>query len=375
MRANITWQQETGLSFDDPVAYRAMWKNDGRYTFAAIDKRASVVREYSAGGHTMKPLRFLGAAHYGVIESIHDDAVYICPNCGAPSTLSALMDGCDYCRTVFTVEDFGLKINSFSFRPDRLGDTVSGAKGFMGVFKRIAPLVFIATFVLVFLLQQPVLPFGLIPVLLSTFIAGAMINGIIYIIGSMAVGAFAFGKLGAQTFQNISELDSDIGFNDTVRRFDPMFSVESFVANIENKLLAILLADNPKQIEALLVPGVQVPFERFRNAFDCNLTGAKFVNFGVDNNYQYLSVSFSIDVYSLDENRGGSSINTKKEVVDVTVVRSVHCRTQQASEVRLQRCGKCGASVNILDGGQCRFCHNDLRLWEHDWVISAFNLR
>jgi hypothetical protein len=371
MDLDLSLEQGAGLGADDPLAYRTLWKNDGRYAFAAIDKRVRAVKRYSLGDQALKPLSFVGSAHYGVIESIHDDATYVCPNCGAPSTLSGLTEGCGYCRTVYTVDDFGLKVSSFSLRPDRLGDTTAGAKGFRKLFVFLAPVVFAASFLVAFILQKPALPFGLIPVLFSALIVGGMLNAILYGAGSLLFGAFAFKQLGSQAYLDFAALGSDRSFSESSGRFDPLFSVESFVANIENKLLAVLFADDPRQVEALFAPGCQAQLPRFHNAFDCNLTGASFVSFQTDANYQYLSVAFALDVYRLE----GRSVKLGKEGVELTAVRSIHCRTQHPSEARLTRCGGCGSSINLLDGGKCRFCRSDLRLWEHDWALSSLRLR
>lgn len=53
-------------------------------------------------------------AYYEVYQSPQaPESLVYCPNCGSPSSVEGLLDGCDYCSTQYKVQDIGLKIGRF----------------------------------------------------------------------------------------------------------------------------------------------------------------------------------------------------------------------------------------------------------------------
>lgn len=46
-------------------------------------------------------------------EQLVENEDYVCPNCGAVSTVKGLLDGCDYCNTFFKIDELFPKVTNY----------------------------------------------------------------------------------------------------------------------------------------------------------------------------------------------------------------------------------------------------------------------
>lgn len=92
---------------------------DGRYHVNDVYEEIFATRTFRHAGRKMKVVHNKEVAHYVYLsaKTVGEEDV-VCPNCGSISTRSNLIDGCDYCKTKFTVEDLDHRVESFGFRRD-----------------------------------------------------------------------------------------------------------------------------------------------------------------------------------------------------------------------------------------------------------------
>ncbi|MDR1712583.1 MAG: hypothetical protein LBR39_00260 [Coriobacteriales bacterium] len=378
------------INRNNPFAFKTLWDSDGKYSYANADKSIKATKTYYRNGQPLPAINYTGAAHVELIEAIKNDELYVCPNCGAPSTLDSLLDGCDYCKTKFTVDDFNLKASSFSLRPDPAGGIVRNARELgSAVLKGGRRILFQSGLVVVFTLAMLLLVFGrnggtsiptevidlarenfwTILIVLAVPLGWLLFGFAFIFIASVCISTLIQALQFAKIRWDSIKLQSD--FEQSVQAYDPYFSLASFAANIENKLLMMIFAQRPEDIAVIANVDPTPLLSRFAQAFDVNLTGLRFDGFTVDNLTQRLQVTAAVEILSLAE---GASYRRSLERIKLTAVKSKDCLTNAASEVKLMTCDGCGASVSLLEGNTCSYCGRQFQLWLYDWVITDIKL-
>ncbi|MDR1710271.1 MAG: hypothetical protein LBR58_00170 [Propionibacteriaceae bacterium] len=400
MGLNLEWAFAEGMNPENTWYFQEHWSDDGKHTFVDADTYVKARRTYSRGGKQLRRIRFTGAAHCELIQSIRDDAVYLCPNCGAQSSLDGLLDGCDYCETRFNVDDFNLKVSSFSLRadPEGFADKVgSGANRWVtnlqkGKFPFKVSRVFFATWALA------AVAFFFFPIIDDAYRYGTLV----YVLASASAGLamacvlliflFFIRLLGPPLIAYLAAVvmllvmifrmplqwnaqgrarRSRKKFERTARQHDPLFSQGAFTSNAENKLLSIIYAETAADIEAIADVDAAPLREHYADVCDVNLRELNFKDFQLDGQLQRLVVEARLDLVRLRGNR----IAKSRERATIALAKSKDALTQAACEAVLLRCGGCGSSLSLLDGGACGYCGRRLELWRLDWVVTDFAIR
>jgi DNA-directed RNA polymerase subunit RPC12/RpoP len=310
-----------------------------------------------------------------VIEAMRADGVYVCPNCGAQSTLDGLIDGCEFCGTAFSVDAFNTKINSFCLKNDPMGNVFLTANR----VKKLLPLffLFIAGGFAINMFSEIMNPstdsivFSIIKSVFLGGITGGMAFILAYLLFSFIFLIFTLinlGRLGAQGFGKLSNKKS---FQNIVRRYDPFFSESTFVANMENKVAAVMTAGSRTEVENILSVNGDELFNRYQNVIDCNLRLANFGGFTVDEHNQYLTLAMTFDIFRLD----GEHIRKRTEKLIVTAAKDKRNITQQICDTKVFKCENCGAPISLLEGKKCKYCSQEFHLERYDWVITCFEVR
>jgi DNA-directed RNA polymerase subunit RPC12/RpoP len=372
------------MKADDPWAFNMLWDADGKYTYADADKNVKATKTYYLGGKQLRPVKYKGAAHCELIESIKNEALYLCPNCGAESTLDGLLDGCDFCGAKFNVDDFNLKVNSFSLRPDPAGqlfsltgwlsDHQSSVQrfGFIGF-----GCLFLAFIVGNFVRGMPYLESPIDVV--ANFFMSALVSVIpvvavgmallmIYLLLSATLAIYAFFRMGQSAAAQSRRHRTQAGFERSVQQHDEFFSQGAFTSNLENKLLTIIYAGSPTEMGAISAIDPAPLLARYADVCDVNMTGLRFDSFRTDEYLQRVALTVSVELLRLK----GDRISKTKESIMLAVAKDKSCRTVAACEVSLLRCVGCGNSLSLLDGAVCPYCGRRLESWRLDWMITDF---
>lgn len=356
---------------EDPI--NVIWSNDGKYIIADIVEDIYAKKIYKKGNKRIGKTIDTEVARYIIVDSIKEEGAYTCPNCGYLSSQEKLIDGCDHCGTQFQLEDFDMKISSFFLEKDTksaLNDKNSEGVDSKDRFRILTvKLLFIGIII------------GVIWTILSghnsatDLFHGGFCGG--FIGGMLGMGLYAltafimiiryFTRSVPEAMGNISNMSSEIAFENHVKKYDPLFSLRVFQGNIENKIIAIHFAENAREISAFANLN-HTCISSYGNVMDCNLENMRYLNYFVDEQNQVLTVSARIKLLIFVKNK----LKTKKETLQLTLIKDRNCTTQQICEKRIYSCNNCGASLSLLNGGKCEFCDNELELRKHDWVIVNY---
>lgn len=303
----------------------------------------------------------------------------VCPNCGNPTTRSNLIDGCDFCRTKFTVEDLEDRVSGFGFRRDfRMSESKREA-----VTRLAFPWVFL-------LAEMPLLYFGFLGAflymtdvnvfgrLLTGLLAAALFGALgwclvkmymIFIVPIVLGVSASWGAINKHViYREKAGQDNEQNMLKEVRKVDPLFSIQSFFGGVQNKLYAIHFAENKAQINAFSEDDLSAYLPSYGAVIDIDTTSLTMDSYAVKEGQQLATVSAHLLLRELKR----SKVVTRNEVVRLLLKKNESCKTQAVCAPSVLRCKSCGSSLSLMDGKTCPYCKTELDMKQHDWVIAGY---
>lgn len=358
--------------------------SDGKYSITDIKEEVAAKTIYKKDGQEIYTKQDKDTANYTVIKAqkVGDDKI-ICPNCGVETTREALLDGCDYCGTKFTVEDLDSRIAVFAFRSDFklryekylrvrnkvladallaavaavfLGFTIYGIVHFKELLAEANGGIILTTLANIFavVVASPV------------YIISFLIVYAGYIIPAVAVLGFLSWRI-AKFVRSIK--DSAMLARDReqeIRRVDPHFSIANFYSGVQNKLSSVIFAENAKQIQAFAVGDLTPLLGKYSDVAGVEVNRLEIRNYACDPQFQYADV----DATLLLTRYNGKKCVTRPELVRMRLAKAASCKTQVVCAPAVLTCKGCGASLDLLQGKRCAYCDRELDLLQYDWAIT-----
>lgn len=364
--------------------------DDGKYKIAIVKQQICGIKTFSAEDKQLYQVRANQVANYTLLTAFQrgKDNV-VCPSCGNTTTRENLLDGCDYCHSKFMIEDLGEKVQDFSFRSDyaveyakyrkarswmwRWGFILGGIPG--AVFMTV---VAIKTYFEGWMLGNRIGPFigilgGLMAVvfmaLVSTIILSFILWFLIFPVVQTIAGINYRTKKQIQTAKE--KASRDTAAEESVRRFDVRFSLQGFYGNIENKLAGIHFANSEKEINAYATIDLSHHLPMYQKVVDMEVDSMSLEDYTVQNGLQHAKVLVNLQLLQSD----GRAVKKKTERIALDLIKSADCKTQAVTGPELIRCKGCGASISLLEGKRCQYCGGDIPLFEHDWVITGYEVK
>lgn len=387
MRLGLTCEMTAKrMAYDRKSGISEHTFSDGKYDINEVTEEIAAKTVYKKDGKEIYSRMDKDIANYTVIHAkpVSDHQI-ICPNCGAVSTREALLDGCDYCGTTFTVEDLENRIAEFAFRNDyeleykkytRHRDRIIG----------IALACFIAAVVIFFIvlafryapqmraegtgviLMLTAMIFAVI-VASACFIPAFLIvyGGIIFPIVLSFVGLNVASKQVLKRLQSAPAMDKT--FTKKIQAFDPNFSISNFYSSLQNKIASIIYADSKEQLEAFSTGDLSALLGKYENVVGMDVEYIGICAYHVDDK-QHASVTANLRLTVLD----GNKCRIKKTAWNLELAKSADCKTQVVCAPYVMTCHSCGASRDLLLGKRCAFCGQDLDLTKYDWAIEKIDV-
>lgn len=359
---------------------------DGRYVVKDIYEEIDATRKFKYQGKVIKSIRDKEVAHYTLLSCKEtEDNKVICPNCGAQTSRSNLIDGCDYCDTKFTVEDIDNSVGGFGFRRDF---QVSASKQ-EAIKALIYPWVFLIT-------EMPFIYFGFFGAFLymdesviARLITGLIAAGLFGLLGwffvkvNMAIVLpFAYGYSKSHERMNLKMAfrtkeaeEQERTIAEYVRGFDGKFSIQSFFGGIQNKILAIHFAERDEQINAFSDCDLAGYLNAYRNIVDVDVSSMTLCSYqskeGTFENKDGEQTALVRAELVLRDFINGR-IKEHTEQVELNLVKSGRCKTQAVCAPSVLKCDSCGSSRSLMDGKKCTYCGHELDMRKYDWVINGY---
>ena len=155
---------------------------------------------------------------------------------------------------------------------------------------------------------------------------------------------------------------------EAVRKYDPLFSIQSFFGGVQNKLNAIHFADNFNQINAFSDCDLSENLEEYKDVVDIDTLRITMDNYNVKDGMQTAMVNALLIVRELKNGK----IEEKKEKIRMYLQKNEDCKTQAVCAPSVLKCKNCGSNLSLIDGKRCEYCGQELNMKEHDWVVTQY---
>ena len=165
------------------------------------------------------------------------------------------------------------------------------------------------------------------------------------------------------------KIDKEIKRANEVRKYDPLFSIQSFFGGVQNKLYAVHFADTENMVNAFSECDLSRQLENYKDVVDMDTLSFYINTYQVKDDMQIASVSVNLLLRELKNGK----IENRKEFVTMRLEKNKDCKTQAVCGPSILKCIKCGANLSLIEGKTCEFCGNELNLKEHDWVITKYH--
>ena len=152
-----------------------------------------------------------------------------------------------------------------------------------------------------------------------------------------------------------------------IRETDKYFSVETFIGNLSNKLISICYAESAEEIRPFVQCNMTSFMAKYRCVIDCKMLECVLMDYRAEGDFQHLKVKVGLELVTY---RNGEA-HKEKTYLQLGLIKSIRALTQSINDVNVYRCGSCGASLSLLNGGRCDYCGKGLDLKEYDWVIES----
>lgn len=371
MRVDLLPMQKGGADIEPTI----IWSDDGKYVSANVKEPVVATRTFLANGVPLMKLKDNEAANYTVIESLKAEGVYVCPNCGAQGTVESLLDGCDYCTTKYTLEDFSKRVSAFGFSKDAQIYLQLLAFKMLRIFFIIIGIAFVVGFLLGFVPTIIMPRSSVLSALGSGILGGILAAGwtipFVGIVAFLTYLIISYVRAFSQTFSTVGGSRKRNNFINKVRKHDPLFSIENFEGNLENKLISVHYADNFQSISSFVKCDLNPIIHNYANVMYCLMEDVQYLNYWVDESFQIVQLQAKMKLYVL----GSDRMKQEKETIQMTMIKRKEQVTQEVCDKVVFTCSNCGGSINLLNGGLCDHCKTSLVLENYDWVITDYQIK
>lgn len=380
---NITIEFQSERRTYDGMSVSKSSYFDGKYDITEAKERIAAKRTFMLGWKNIGIKIDDELAHYSILNTrkVFNGRQIVCPSCGNNTTRENLLDGCDFCGTKFTVEDLGTRVSSFALRHDYqiAYDKYRDARSRYSRRAFLAGAVIAAVISLFgFLISSADIETGII----MKFVVIMLGTGVLSVMaGYMAMWTFMFA-----IFPMVQIFHSALYYTEAsresrkkreskseelvreIRRHDPLFSIQGFFGNIQNKLAAICYAGHIDEVHAFAPAVTEEMLRPCSNIVDMEILEIQLKDYKAEKSVQKITAEAIVQLISAEN----SKISRRRDAVTISLEKNADCKTEAVCAPSVLKCRKCGAGLSLLNGGKCEYCGNELNLKEFDWVITDF---
>lgn len=298
-------------------------------------------------------------------EQMVENEDYVCPNCGAVSTVKGLLDGCDYCNTFFKIDELFPKVTNFFMVVD------------FGMNKREMIPRMILTMILSYPLWSVLLAGmfhysegydiltsavmgGILAVLATPFLGYALFS--ILIILSLVYHAVRESAMGFRAG------GSDKKFENLMREYSPECSFPYFSGKVISMLRMLMYA---KDVQELPFYTGEAVGDIFSDIVDAHHRGGLALrDFKVEGDYCYVTVDAYMDlVYAKRK------VRDKRKVFRMMLKKNITKPVDLNFSISKIHCKNCDTSFDATRQCNCPSCGTRYEVADDDWVVMSVEKR
>ncbi len=294
-------------------------------------------------------------------QNVEDD-IYVCPNCGAPTQIKELLNGCKYCSTRFKMDDLFPKISNFYFIKD-YSRTKTEMFWFYFCFMLIS-VVFTFFFTLALLFFEGKLFPPTIDALAALIFAplfAAPVMGVM--LGSQALVIGLIWEA-IKTVPMFGTIGSSKRFETYMKKYSPEFSFQYLTGKTISLLKMIFYSDSHENLPFYIGEDLD---DSFSDIIDVLYRGAMgYKSMKAEGDYVHVTVVVFLD--NTYEKNG--KITRKDEKLEVTLVKNISVPIQYTFSVKKLSCPNCGGSFDATKNTKCPYCGGTYRVEDSDWAVE-----
>ncbi len=286
---------------------------------------------------------------------------YVCPNCGAISTLETLQaQGCTYCGTRYVMKDLYPKVTNY-YCLDNSGISQETSRHHRSIILAVAAL--FGIFCTIYS-QSSSDDFTVFTAILSLLFCGAIGVFLTY----FCISLFYLGKLLTQAGKSIKVLKGSAGSKRKITKelsqFDPSFSYEYF----EGKALSLarLIMFHNDLPNCVQYQGTDSS-DAFADLIDIQYQGGLGVE-SIQRKHDRIEVNLRL--YLINTIDTGKKIKEEEETVRIRMYHNVASPVDPTFSIRKVQCPCCGGSFDAREQKCCPFCNQEYDAGINDWVVT-----
>ena len=323
-------------------------------------------------------------------EDVAEDE-YICPDCGTPSKIKNLIDGCPSCGNKFKMSELYPKISNYHIEPDfaytygeMFGKTILPA---MGITVGVLLLLDIIASLLIALLGglgmcagsawgDSSVTFNSMQIL-GTALSMFFMMGIMAIFGGAFFGwiigtiivLIRFAILSSKKLSAVPYLGTIKQFEEFMKKISPEYSYFFFSGKVMSMVKMLLLSDNPTELPFYNGKPINPAYKDIVEVASRGVVG--LVDIKTEGDYVFCTS----DVFLTDTYYRGCKVSRIDEVVRVVMKKNVNKPVNMRFQITGIHCPNCGGSFDATKNKTCPYCGGSYKIEDEDWSIEWLDRR
>lgn len=286
---------------------------------------------------------------------------YVCPNCGAVSTLEELQEtGCPFCGTRYLMKDLYPKVANFYFvdNGSKSEGTWKSEKNrilfgaaVLSIIQNVYTLITDPDFSLLQAIPTLILGFGL------WAFAIYLVYSIWHLIKLIKGGAKATVLIG-------STAGSKRKISDTLKQFAADFDYEYFEGKALSLARILMLSKKPEDFVQYKGGALSDSFSDVVDIQYRGRIGVRKVR-NVNNRIEVV-----LDLYLTNTLDQGGKLKQKDEVIEITMYHKADFPVDKSFSILKVQCPNCGGSFDAAKKKCCPFCDSEYDAGISDWIVT-----
>lgn len=309
------------------------------------------------------------------------DTPLCCPNCGAPSTLGGLEDGCEFCDTKFLMDELYPKVMHIFI--EKYGKLLYDKKPIkkyilfcsIGFFVLYIGLHILKSFIINteafrqfmeakdFTVDKDSIVTYLYAVPASAFM-GVFFGIPAWFIANIIESVRQLANVG----RGGSTMPKTLIFCNKMHTLDPTFSIEYFRDKSTSLLKFMLYSSDPQELNICQCKK-PIP-KKIREIIDITYRNSGVTKYSIKNGVCNVSLTFYTD--SLHYRNG--RIIRSSDKIHMSMRKVIKKPTDLGFSFKAVNCPSCGGSFDAANVRNCPYCGNDYPFEENEWVVTDISI-
>lgn len=289
---------------------------------------------------------------------------YVCPNCGAISTLEVLQDtGCPYCGTRYLMRDLYPKVTNYYFIDNGSKPESKWRADRNRIFLAAGCISLVQT-VYTFLTDPE---FGLLEAIATLPLGFGLFALGIYMIYSLSLLFRYTLKAGKSIPLVNATAGSKSKLAQKLKAFDPAFDYEYFEGKALSLARILMLSQRPDDCVQYQGPTLS---DRFSDVVDIQYRGGIGVR-SIRKKQDRIEVELNLFLTNILD-RGGK-LRQKDEKIQISMYHNAAFPVDEAFSIIKVQCPNCGGSFDAGKEKNCPYCGQPYDAGINDWIVTKIS--